>query len=331
MCLRKFFYCFGIVLPEHPSLKLRGRTCAAEKTHLEATRKSSLHILHGCCASCNYITSLNSSLTKKLIFTSTSLPYYYWDYQTSHIIGDFPHSTWKTHIPYWNNLGYHFNHLVDRSKQWYMGAIQVTVPWGWLWAWQSSPAAGPCYRRGAASCWSTSFLPAPLLSRPGSPSPDSFPLCKLSFSSSFSTKGCKGVSASFWLQAAGSNKWGQTGGSWRSLVIARQSVVTAPQVGSSNSPHWSKSDFIPFSKSQFFSGCLFNRGSKLWNTCHCWYETIFKVMNISAHSQDLSLPTELSANRAILGAVWYPAESVNPCFAFLDAPVHPSRYQISIL
>lgn len=163
------------------------------------------------------------------------------------------------------------------------------------------------------------------------PSPDSFPLCKLSFSSSFSTKGCKGVSASFWLQAAGSNKWGQTGGSWRSLVIARQSVVTAPQVGSWNSPHWSKSDFIPFSKSQFFSGCLFNRGSKLWNTCHCWYETIFKVMNISAHSQDLSLPTELSANRAILGAVWYPAESVNPCFAFLDAPVHPSRYQISIL
>lgn len=74
MCLWKFFYCFGIVLLEHPSLKLRGRTCAAEKTHLEVTRKSSLHTLHGCCASCNYITSLNSSLTEKLIFTSTSLP-----------------------------------------------------------------------------------------------------------------------------------------------------------------------------------------------------------------------------------------------------------------
>ena len=64
--------------------------------------------------------------------------------------------------------------------------------------------------------------------------------------------------------------------------------------------------------------------------CQCWYKTISKVMNIPAHSQDLSLPTELPANRAILGAVWYLAEAVNPCFVFLDARVHPSRDQYSV-
>lgn len=77
VCLWKFFGCFGIVVPEHPALKLRKWTCAVEKTHLEVTRKSSLHVLRGCCASCNYFTSLNSSFTEKLTFTSTGLPCYY--------------------------------------------------------------------------------------------------------------------------------------------------------------------------------------------------------------------------------------------------------------
>lgn len=78
-----------------------------------------------------------------------------------------------------------------------------------------------------------------------------------------SSEGCNSVSASFWFQEAVSNRWGQTGGgSWKSLVIARQSLVTNLGVGGWNSPRWSKYDFITFSKSRLFSGYLF-----VWFVC----------------------------------------------------------------
>lgn len=67
------------------------------------------------------------------------------------------------------------------------------------------------------------------------------------------SRAVKGLSASCCLQEAVSNRWGQTGGgSWKSFVIARQSLVTALRMGSSNSPHRSKTDFIMFSSCPFF-------------------------------------------------------------------------------
>lgn len=172
---------FSTVLLENPSLKLWDITRDEEKTHWQVTIKSSLRVPHGCCASCSHFTSLNSSLTEKLTFASTGFPCYYLHHQTSCTIGDFLYSAWRTHIPCWHNLGYHFVNVFDRSRQWYTGAIQVTVLLAWLWAGQHGlfPSGRVMFLQ-SGSILLVHFLPPSITDlRSHHPSPSSVHLDKL--------------------------------------------------------------------------------------------------------------------------------------------------------
>lgn len=73
----KFFLLSWDRYPAAFCTETAGKNMCYRKKRSSGSHQEINHVLHGCCASCNYFTSLSSSLTEKLAFMSLGLPCYY--------------------------------------------------------------------------------------------------------------------------------------------------------------------------------------------------------------------------------------------------------------